>query len=332
MNRHIPLIANTLLGIVLVSGCATANNTPTWNNAANTASKTTSVQSHTTKTSTTNTALVKQSTPTTASTTGKRALPTKPDTYTAQPEWVTNQLVYVIGWNKNTNPTKALFVSQNAGQSWTKVSTPLGSNVQQVHFQTPNTGIVYGATGKEFNHLAMYRTSDGGTHWTKESLPAKLVQGSAQYGAPDVTFVTLDHKLTWLMATWNDNQFPRHALYHSDNDGATWTYANNNSSISAEGYLSNFYAPDNRTAYFVSFCEQCAVSGQSDMTGTNTLEITHDSGRSWTKIALPFAGENRVKKLVFADDKHGSATVDNVTSGKMAYYSTNDGGHHWSKR
>jgi len=323
MNRHIPLIATAMLGIALVSGCATSNNTLGLNH---TASNVTAAQSQSTKT--TNTAFVKKSASTNTDT---HALPSKPDKYIETPDYVTNQLFYVIGWDKRINATHALFMSRDAGKIWTKLSTTLGSDIQQVHFQNPTTGIIYGATGEQFNHLAMYRTSDGGTHWTQESLPTSLTQGALKYGVAQVTFVTLDHKLTWLLATWNDNQFPRHALYHSDNNGVTWTYANNNSSISAEGYLSNFYAPDSQTAYFVSFCPQCGIPGETDMTGTNTLEITQNAGHAWTKIALPFTGENRVQKLVFTDNEHGTATVKNMMSGNATKYATTDGGHHWSK-
>lgn len=323
MNSHIRAIATALIGITLLTGCGTANNNSTSNNIA---AKTTSGQSQTIKANMTNTALVKQISPTNPH---SHALPAKPDKYTASPEWVTSKLVYVIGWDKKTNPKHALFVSHNAGHSWTKVSTPLGDNIFQVHFQTPTTGIICGAT--QNSELIMYRTNDGGTHWIEESYPSRITRGASTYGAPQISFVTLDHKLTWLMATWNDNQFPRHALYHSDNNGITWGYSNNNSSIAAEGYLSNFYAPDRQTAYFVSFCPQCGIPDTTNMTGTNTLEITYDAGRTWTKIALPFTGENQVQKLVFADNKHGTAIVRDAMTNAVTNYATNDGGYHWSK-
>lgn len=321
MNRYIPLIATAMFGISLVSGCATSNSTAN-HTKSNTASVTQSTEAKTTTTDLTKTSK--------SNDTNSYNLPSKPDNYIARPDWVTNKLVYVVGWNKQLNPTSALFVSHNAGQTWTKLSTPLPGDIQQVHFQTPTTGIVYGATG-EHSKLAMYRTTDGGTHWTQISLPISLTQGAYKYGSPQVTFVTLNHKLTWLMATWNDNQFPHHALYHSNDNGITWTYANNNSSIASEGYLSNFYAPDSQTAYFVSFCPKCGVP-HSGMTGMNTLEMTHDAGRTWTKVSLPFTGENHVKKLVFTDMKHGTATVQNVISGKVTKYATTDGGHHWSNQ
>lgn len=312
MNRHIPLIATTLLGIALVSGCATSNNNSTSNN---TTPKTTAVQSQTTNAKTTNTALVKKSTSTGTS---SHALLSKPDKYTVPPDWVSNQLVYVVGWDKQTNPTKALFVSNNAGKTWAKLTTPLASDIFQVHFQTSTTGIIDGSTGTGQNsEPIMYRTTDGGSHWMKESYPTRITQGASKYGDPQITFVTLNHKLTWMLAAWNDNQFPRHALYHSADNGVTWTYANNNSSTSAEGYLSNFYAPDSQTAYFVSFCSKCAAG---DTTGINTLDITHDAGRTWTKIILPFTGENQVKRLVFSDSERGTATVENVMTNKVRQY------------
>lgn len=323
MNRHIPLIATAMIGISLVSGCATTNSTTN-----HTQSNTVSAQSPSSKAKTTATGLVKTST---SNDTNSYNLPSKPDKYIARPEWVTNKLVYVVGWNKPINPTSALFVSQNAVKTWAMLKTPLPGDIQQVHFQTPTTGIIYGVRGQH-SQLALYRTTDGGVHWTQVSLPTSLTQGASKYGAPQVTFVTLNHKLTWFMATWNDNQFPRHALYHSNDNGITWMYANNNSSISAEGYLSNFYAPDSQTAYFVSFCPKCGIPGKTDMTGTNTLEITHDAGHKWTKISLPFTDENRVKRLVFTNAENGTATVKNLTSGKVTKYATTDGGHHWSRQ
>ncbi|WDL98875.1 VPS10 domain-containing protein [Alicyclobacillus sp. ALC3] len=323
MNRHIPLIATAMIGISLVSGCAKTNSTPN-----HTVSNTASVQTQSSKVTRTATGVVKKSAPNYSN---NYNLPSKPDEYIAQPEWVTNKLVYVIGWDKPINPTSALFVSHNAGKTWTKLKTPLPGDIQQVHFQTPTTGIIYGARGQH-SQLAVYRTIDGGAHWAKVLLPASLIQGAYKYGAPQVTFVTLNQKLTWFMAMWNDNQFPRRALYHSNDNGITWTYANNNSSISAEGYLSNFYAPDSQTAYFVSFCPKCGIPGKTDMTGTNTLEITHDAGNKWMKTSLPFTGENRVQKLVFTNAENGTATVKNVMSGKTTKYATTDGGHHWSRQ
>ncbi|MCF8564615.1 hypothetical protein LLE49_07635 [Alicyclobacillus tolerans] len=319
MNRHIPLIATAMIGIALLSGCATSNST-----LSHTTTNTASVRSQPSK-ATTATGLTKNPT---SNGIDSYNLPSKPVKFIAQPEWVTSKLVYVIGWDKQINPTSALFVSHNAGKTWAILKTPLPRDIEQVHFQTPTTGIIYGATGQH-SQLSVYRTTDGGVHWTEVSLPASLTQGASKYGAPQVTFVTLNHKLTWFMATWNDNQFPRHALYHSNDNGITWKYANNNSTISAEGYLSNFYAPDSQTAYFVSFCPKCGIPGETNMTGINTLQITYDAGNKWTKISLPFTGENRVERLVFTNAENGTATVKNVMSGKVTKYATTDGGHHW---
>lgn len=310
MKRYVLVIAPMLLCMNLISGCSTA---PT----------------NTTAKKTTENATLPRITTTTAK---AQTLISKPDHYIASPDWISNQLVYVVGWNKRTNPTNALFVSRNSGKTWAKVPTPLGNQVEQVHFQTPVTGIIYGTSHQQFNPLAIYRTKDGGLNWIKQSVPTNLSQGALKYGPPDVTFVTLHHKLTWLMATWNDNQFPRHALYHSDNNGLTWSYSSNNPTVQAEGYLSNFHAPDEQTAYFTSYCAQCGISGETQMTGTNTLEITKDAGHSWTKIALPFTGEQQVKHLVFTGNQHGKAIVSNAMTGRITNYVTSDGGHHWTKQ
>lgn len=323
MNCYIPLIGTTMLGVALVTGCATSNH----NTIANhTASRSTTVQSQTAKTKTTNTAYIKKSTPTG---TNIHVLPSKPDKYTAPPEWITNQLVYVIGWNKQINPTHALFVSHNAGQAWTQLSTPLGGDIQQVHFQTPTTGIVYGASGEQFNHLAMYHTTDGGAHWTRESLPATLTQGVSKYGAPQVGFSYNNGKLTWLFATWNDTQFPKWGFYHISPNAQSWKISNVSIGSMSSGEAVVVHALNTQTAYFVKYCSKCATGNTR---GKNTLEITHDAGRTWTKIALPFTGENHVQQLVFADNKHGTATVENMSNSQVTKYVTTDGGHHWAKQ
>lgn len=115
MNNHMSVFAAALIGITLLTACATENSHST---SQNIEIKTTSARTQSIKPNMKNTALVKNTIPASAH---SHALPSKPDKYIASPEWVTSKLVYVIGWDKKPNSKHALFVSHNAGHSWTKV-------------------------------------------------------------------------------------------------------------------------------------------------------------------------------------------------------------------
>lgn len=297
MKRYIMLIATGLMGITLLTACGSPSATISPTKSTNSSSI-------------------------------KETLVSKPTKNISQPDWVNSQLVYVIGWNQQVNPSVALYRSSDTGKTWTKVKTPLGSNIAQVHFQNQTSGFVYGVVNNLHQPYAkpmIFRTTDGGLSWEEGLLPESLVQAASQFGAYDVTFITSNGKFTWLFANWKDNQSQLFKIYHSQNNGFTWTDAGNYDTV---GSLVSFHAPDDQTAYFVTFCADC---GAGNSTGTNTLNITHNEGGTWSKIKLPFIVENQVQNLNFTDSLHATAIVKNVMTNKITRYRSVNGGHSWTK-
>lgn len=253
---------------------------------------------------------------------------TEPARYTLESDRVNHHLLYVIASNSQYAPSHTLFVSQDAGITWDTVTTPLGSDIDRVDFQNANDGVVYGVEGAQFNQIALYRTVDGGKHWSISSLPATLTRSATRYGAPFVAFASNSGKLSWLFATWDDTQFPKWGIYHSRDGGKTWTGSNVSIGPLSSGEIVVVHALNEKIAYFVKFCPKCAAG---DTTGTNLLEITHDGGRIWTRILLPFTGPNQVQKLTFTTSKSGTAIVQNAMTDHSTEYRTNNGGYSWSR-
>ncbi len=252
---------------------------------------------------------------------------TKPAKFIGSPDWVDGSLVYVIGWNTQVNPVNSLYVSRNAGKTWSTVTTPLGVHIEQVDFESPTTGTIFGVGGKQLNQLRLYRTTNGGAGWVSRPLPTTLTQGALHYGTPSVRFEDSQGKMDWLFATWNNTQFPKWGIYHTTNDGQTWTNSNVSIGVESSGEVVVIHALNKQSAYFVDFCAECAAG---NTTGTNTLEVSSDGGSSWTKIKLPFVGANQVQDLKFSDARHAIATVKNALMGQTLKYITTNGGHTWS--
>ncbi len=295
MKRYITLLATGLVGIALLSACGSPSAT-------------------TSPTKPTNLISIKET------------LVSKPTKYISQPNWVNPQLVYVIGWNQQVNSSGALYKSSDAGRTWTKVITPLDGRIERFFFQSKTSGMIYGVPAFTVNAVPkLYRTTNGGISWNAEPLPMSLTQTTSQFGMPSVSIIISNGKFTWLFANWNDNQFPRSLIYHSKNNGFTWTEAYQGV---VGGEVISFHAPSDRTAYFVLYCADCHAGNS---TGTNTLEITHDAGQTWSKIKLPFIVENQVQNLNFIDSSHAIAIVKNMMTNKVTRYRSNSGGHSWTK-
>ncbi|MCL6444741.1 MAG: hypothetical protein K6T83_15020 [Alicyclobacillus sp.] len=258
---------------------------------------------------------------------------TNPEKYVVERDSVDSRWMYVIATPRQMNPVNTLYVLRDGGRTWTPLRTPLGSDIQQVHFIDRSTGMIYGAPAGDpsLSRTApppsAYRTVDGGKHWRRVRLPDSLIATSKTYGCPDVRFLNTPGHLAWMFCFWN-NQFPKYALYHSNDNGVSWTNANVSIGPESDLTVPAMGAIDTNQAYLVTFCEKCAAS--RNMTGTYTLQRTADGGRTWQRVRLPFQGATEVTSLRFTDRTHGTATVTHPTTGVSIRYVTRDGGHTWT--
>lgn len=96
-----------------------------------------------------------------------------------------------------------MFFSSNGGQTWTEQVTPNTNAIHGIHFASYNYGVFVGASN------TLYRTLDGGLHWSAISGPssksAVIIRSAAM----------LDKNRIWL--AYDDGD-----LYYTEDGGASW--------------------------------------------------------------------------------------------------------------
>jgi len=213
-------------------------------------------------------------------------------TWTSQTTALINTRSYSVAARSDSefligNDLSGVMQSYDAGLSWEEKCGPTRNIVQDVHFIDRQTGFACGAKGM------LLRTSDGGTHWE------------------DISFGVRSHFAIDGMNTNDLWMAAAQRIYHSDNNGTSWTeklvttgsnindiLAINNSrilAVSSTGiiYLSTDSGASWDTTYAAVGNQQLKSVAKIDnqrymVTGFNGIIVrSDDEGATWNPVAVP---------------------------------------------
>lgn len=143
----------------------------------------------------------------------------------------------VVAWGGDR-----VLISQDGGSSWKtdSLSTTKG-NVQTVDFATSSEG--FAVVGDGYRNGVVLRTTDGGAHWSKISVPSQTV--SLSFGSPSVGWIgeangsiyeTQDSGKSWVQVFDPNVQTPGRPVVHAVSDHVCWAMIIGQSGMSQTSY------------------------------------------------------------------------------------------------
>ena len=239
-------------------------------------------------------------------------------------QFLTDAAAWVVAGNGAYSPqTGTIFHTTDGGTTWKRfsVSDPSGVGPGQVDFVDATHGwlfVSYGAAAGSMGG-AVYRTVDGGAHWTRVEQTVGGIQeapGSLGFGCDKAGVSFINATTGWATGscagggpffavthdagrTWSGQSFPIPSGFSGDGGSTT--------------SLPIFFS--NRSGYFI-------LGGSETVAYTTT-----DGGTSWVPHRLPAGGWSQPL---------GAISFSSLTDGWMIsgdgtlLYRTNDGGQHWT--
>lgn len=197
-----------------------------------------------------------------------------------------------------------IFYTIDGGQNWDNMNFPLSNSVRMngVFFVSPETGWVYGATGK------IYKTIDGGANWIAQSSGTNRTLSKG---------VFLNENEGWIVGGWSDGtQF---LVLHTSNGGTTWQ----NQSFGSTSFACN-------TVSFINPLNGW-IGGTDNMLNP-FIYSTSDGGSNWTQQTIPVSAQGtQISSVKFINSLKGWATVTSLyesPAGPVMH--TDDGGLNWT--
>ncbi|ONI74494.1 glycosyl hydrolase [Kribbella sp. ALI-6-A] len=233
--------------------------------------------------------------------------------------------VAVMGALHDTEPTRGLFMTENGGQSWTRVIVPgsASTGAIDVSINKNNPDVMLATTWDKIRdeksriygkNSFLYRSTDGGRTWAnihQPPLPQSVdVEGqpvTATYvGRMGVDFSDSDPNRAYLISSTAGGNF--NGFFTSADAGATWTAVGPTSGGTLQSISGGFAWWFGRVYVDPADPKHVFAAGVS-------LAESRDGGLTWTTSQTPHA------------DQHG-LEWDPFTPGKV--YLGNDGGFYWS--
>jgi photosystem II stability/assembly factor-like uncharacterized protein len=234
--------------------------------------------------------------------------------------------VAVMGALHDTEPTRGLFMTEDGGDSWTRVIVPESASTGaiDVTINKSNPDIMLATTWDKIRdeksriygkHSYLYRSTDGGRTWTNIHHQPPLPQSVDVEGQPDsatyvgrmgVDFSDSDPNRAYLISSTAGGNF--NGFFTSTDAGATWTAVGPTAGGPLQGISGGFAWWFGRVYVDPADPQHVFVAGMD-------LAESRDGGLTWTTSFAPHA------------DQHG-LEWDPFTPGKV--YLGNDGGFYWS--
>ncbi len=213
------------------------------------------------------------------------------------------------------NPDRGVFKTTDGGKSWRKVLfVDENTGGIDVSMDPRDPRVVYAATWQAQRvpwkltsggpGSALYKTTDGGAHWTKISAHPGFAGGTL--GKIGVSVAASNPSVVWATVQAHDG-----GIFRSTDGGATWKHVNNQMKLRQRAfyYTAIFADPTN---------PEVAYAPEVD-----AIFKTKDGGKTFTELDLPH-GDNHIiwinphdpKILLAGNDGGGTVSVD--------------GGDHWS--
>jgi photosystem II stability/assembly factor-like uncharacterized protein len=239
-------------------------------------------------------------------------------------QFVSHADAWVVAGNPRTRGTSTIFHTTDGGANWSRSSLvdPAAVGAGQPDFIDAIHGWVflsYGvAAGSEGG--AIYRTVDGGAHWTRVEQTIGGLQeapGSLPFGCDKAGISFIDAMTGWTSGSCAGG--PPY-FYVSRDAGRTWTAQ----SLTLPGSLAQ--QAEQWSASVPVFFD--ARSGYFILTGSEgLLYTTSNAGTTWTSHVLPVGGWSKpLGGVGFSSLSDGWL----ISSDGALVYRTNDGAQHWA--
>ena len=192
-------------------------------------------------------------------------------------------------WTRNSvSIGDGIYKSTDGGENWTNVGLPNSERITRIIVHPKNSNVVYACVpGKLWSDSAdrgLYRTTDGGAHWSQVLKGSNLSTGCSSVTMdpvnPNVLFAGLwdFRRKGWTFRSGGDgpNAPSGSGLYRSSNGGTTWTHltAAKNAGLPKTpwGRVEANVAPSNAKRVY-AFIEN----------PRSALYVSDDGGRTWAE-------------------------------------------------
>jgi photosystem II stability/assembly factor-like uncharacterized protein len=233
-------------------------------------------------------------------------------------------LVYVaaLGHAYGPNPERGVFRSKDGGKTWDKILFRNDSSgVTDLVMDPGNPAILYAATWQVVRRpwdiasggpgSAIYKTTDGGDHWTELTRNPGLPKGLL--GNVGLAVSPANPRILWAMIEADSG-----GLYRSGDAGATWQRINKKSNIHWRPfYFTRVFADpaDTNTVYLPNGVLYRSTDGGKRFTEVRPYNDLWDSHYLW------IAPDNR-DRIIVAADQGARVTVDRGANWSTTGYPT----------
>ena len=264
-----------------------------------------------------------------------------------------------------TDPSSGtLYRTADGGATWTGASVPFGGALLQFRDASNGAALLSLGAGAGSEAVAIDTTVDGGASWTQVFVNDPTVSGSnasLPLGGMKNGLSFLDAGHAWVGGSEPINDFIY--FFASADGGHTWNqlsmplpeaYTGAMTSADAprffgtsDGALPVFlYGDSQAMVFFLSHdggatwkgTRPVAMAGHYSLAsltdwfvwdGGAALQVSHDSGGTWTAVATNVSLTDTLTDFQFVDASHGWAlSVD--ANGHTSFYATTDGGATWT--
>ena len=235
--------------------------------------------------------------------------------------------------SNNSVNTTVVFATTDGGRTWTRSATLRAvSTVSQVSFVNPRHGfLLLGGDGSAMGEdpVWLYRTSDGGRHWSLAAASPAETGAAAASGQDSGRIPTecdksgLDFPTAtagWIASTCNAGL--TNGLLVSQDGGISW----GDQSLPVPATTCAGRACFVRGPQFVGRVGFVTLDPQP---GAPALLETRDQGRTWERIALP-AGVQYPQITFFSPTQGMLVVAGSQGSFQSTFYTTANGGRTWT--